>query len=95
MEDDEEMEWSAEELALWAERDNHHREDNQILVNKITVQETEHLGLDTSHGCPNCRDCSRCKRGDAVESIPLKEDCLLYTSPSPRDKRQSRMPSSA
>ena len=25
----------------------------------------------------------------------LVEDCLLYTSPSPRDKRQSRMPSSA
>ena len=26
---------------------------------------------------------------------PLIVDCLLYTSPSPRDKRQSRMPSSA
>ena len=25
----------------------------------------------------------------------LYQDCLLYTSPSPRDKRQSRMPSSA
>ena len=25
----------------------------------------------------------------------LSIDCLLYTSPSPRDKRQSRMPSSA
>ena len=25
----------------------------------------------------------------------IHEDCLLYTSPSPRDKRQSRMPSSA
>ena len=25
----------------------------------------------------------------------LPEYCLLYTSPSPRDKRQSRMPSSA
>ena len=25
----------------------------------------------------------------------LHNDCLLYTSPSPRDKRQSRMPSSA
>ena len=24
-----------------------------------------------------------------------REPCLLYTSPSPRDKRQSRMPSSA
>ena len=27
--------------------------------------------------------------------IALCCDCLLYTSPSPRDKRQSRMPSSA
>ena len=25
----------------------------------------------------------------------LSDACLLYTSPSPRDKRQSRMPSSA
>ena len=25
----------------------------------------------------------------------VKRSCLLYTSPSPRDKRQSRMPSSA
>ena len=29
-----------------------------------------------------------------TEAIDLR-DCLLYTSPSPRDKRQSRMPSSA
>ena len=28
-------------------------------------------------------------------AISLLESCLLYTSPSPRDKRQSRMPSSA
>ena len=27
--------------------------------------------------------------------LRLLEGCLLYTSPSPRDKRQSRMPSSA
>ena len=39
--------------------------------------------------------------GDKTVSLPhlekLAEDsvCLLYTSPSPRDKRQSRMPSSA
>ena len=26
---------------------------------------------------------------------PYVKACLLYTSPSPRDKRQSRMPSSA
>ena len=28
-------------------------------------------------------------------SFVLPQNCLLYTSPSPRDKRQSRMPSSA
>ena len=27
--------------------------------------------------------------------VPLLFGCLIYTSPSPRDKRQSRMPSSA
>ena len=30
-----------------------------------------------------------------VVSAMSGETCLLYTSPSPRDKRQSRMPSSA
>ena len=44
------------------------------------------------------------KTGIKVEVIPVEEKdlgsrataaCLLYTSPSPRDKRQSRMPSSA
>ena len=29
------------------------------------------------------------------KSLSLLKSCLLYTSPSPRDKRQSRMPSSA
>ena len=31
----------------------------------------------------------------ALQSIDLSEFCLLYTSPSPRDQRGSRMPSSA
>ena len=30
---------------------------------------------------------------DGVE--PMYPDCLLYTSPSPRDRQKSRMPSSA
>ena len=32
---------------------------------------------------------------NAPKLIEKYNDCLLYTSPSPRDKRQSRMPSSA
>ena len=30
-----------------------------------------------------------------IKVLPILSACLLYTSPSPRDKRQSRMPSSA
>ena len=30
-----------------------------------------------------------------VDLFNAENACLLYTSPSPRDKRQSRMPSSA
>ena len=33
--------------------------------------------------------------GGKTHSSPKSIACLLYTSPSPRDKRQSRMPSSA
>ena len=33
--------------------------------------------------------------GSAQVQAQAVETCLLYTSPSPRDKRQSRMPSSA
>ena len=33
--------------------------------------------------------------GDQKYYEAFNETCLLYTSPSPRDKRQSRMPSSA
>ena len=32
---------------------------------------------------------------DPVEEIKVGNDCLLYTSPSPRDATLSRMPSSA
>ena len=37
------------------------------------------------------------ENGEVVYSIApmLKKVCLLYTSPSPRDRQKSRMPSSA
>ena len=36
-----------------------------------------------------------CRPYSKSKTWKLLSDCLLYTSPSPRDKRQSRMPSSA
>ena len=35
------------------------------------------------------------QRDNYVYLGPFVEDCLLYTSPSPRDRTRSRMPSSA
>ena len=34
-------------------------------------------------------------RSTAARQLALYRDCLLYTSPSPRDRQKSRMPSSA
>ena len=49
---------------------------------------TQHVISDSTFG-------SRNQAGD-IEVVRYNADgCLLYTSPSPRDKRQSRMPSSA
>ena len=47
------------------------------------------------HGCDRCE--GACPNGVAIAEVLRTRmyDCLLYTSPSPRDKRQSRMPSSA
>ena len=39
--------------------------------------------------------CHHGMRSMQVANFLLSNGCLLYTSPSPRDKRQSRMPSSA
>ena len=49
-------------------------------------------------GWENCGSCGAYTDGgdDGANSTDTESDfCLLYTSPSPRDKRQSRMPSSA
>ena len=49
---------------------------------------SERLSGEKFTGGQNDLDRGLTKRGQDI-------DCLLYTSPSPRDKRQSRMPSSA
>ena len=43
--------------------------------------------------CSNEMDCSNNGKAIGLREVPYT--CLLYTSPSPRDQRGSRMPSSA
>ena len=53
------------------------------------------LGDETSED-PEIEDCSAIM-GDSceIEDTTVDDGCLLYTSPSPRDAHESRMPSSA
>ena len=44
---------------------------------------------------PNGAMASICSLGDDLGLPVTAQDCLLYTSPSPRDRTRSRMPSSA
>ena len=49
-----------------------------------------------SHLEPSTDDCELVDKNKYQSAVgSLLYFCLLYTSPSPRDKRQSRMPSSA
>ena len=60
-----------------------------------TWTEDDILGLQGSWRC-NGLGHSTCAGGGALNAFGVDfVACLLYTSPSPRDKRQSRMPSSA
>ena len=60
-------------------RDNESIEDRNSSNISLESSQEEEPSVESSH--------SECNE--------LINDCLLYTSPSPRDKRQSRMPSSA
>ena len=53
-------------------------------------------GLQEKHGKHRVFDTPLSEGGIAAIAFGMGiNGCLLYTSPSPRDKRQSRMPSSA
>ena len=58
-------------------------EAHRIYVERIAPLHEQYLSEQNAGGK------MRASMGD------LYEDCLLYTSPSPRDQRGSRMPSSA
>ena len=53
------------------------------------LEEAEALAVDHAHG----GICSQCD--DWAARLADITGCLLYTSPSPRDRQRSRMPSSA
>ena len=69
----------------------------EIMGDKITVNSTHHQGVKDPG---SLRVTAFSSHDGLIEAVEIEKlsfciGCLLYTSPSPRDKRQSRMPSSA
>ena len=71
-------------VAIFGEQDSH----TVYLLNKQNVTRLDVVNY-ISHGISKIAD------EDKSDMEDLSSDCLLYTSPSPRDQRGSRMPSSA
>ena len=64
---------------------------------RSVAQDIAKSGITCNAICPGYVDTEMAEGGikALMQRFGITRDCLLYTSPSPRDKRQSRMPSSA
>ena len=62
----------------------------QIQCDEMDAQEY-HMAQEWAAECER----ERWELWACVDEVEQREDCLLYTSPSPRDVEESRMPSSA
>ena len=62
---------------------------SEVGVEGMTITEVKGFGRQKGH--------TEMYRGNeyAIDFVPKVKVCLLYTSPSPRDRQKSRMPSSA
>ena len=81
-----------EEMSDYAKSSDKLKKLNTILIKlntKMNACKKEHEFFEKNHVCPTCtQDLSDEFRDEMIT-------CLLYTSPSPRDRQKSRMPSSA
>ena len=84
LEDKENSEWSYLDRSVW----NNIPNDNKVNLEGL-IEPSDSLGFVVRTYFKNVITIENGKR------TFYDKTCLLYTSPSPRDKRQSRMPSSA
>ena len=72
---------------------------NNLSSSEDVLHQTEDSDVASESGALELRNLSVGYDDALISEINVNivqgETCLLYTSPSPRDKRQSRMPSSA
>ena len=63
----------------------------EFFLTKTIVNQGNLVTVCQEANCPNITECWSKRHA----TFMIMGDCLLYTSPSPRDQRGSRMPSSA
>ena len=72
------------------------RQDLFGFIDVLAIRENETLAVQVTSAA-NMK--ARLRKIEDIETLPKVRDanwsCLLYTSPSPRDRQKSRMPSSA
>ena len=68
-----------------------------IIPAQITIYEDRSFSfiLKTPPAADLLRKAAGIEKGSGLQKIEKAGSCLLYTSPSPRDRQKSRMPSSA
>ena len=75
----------------------HDKKDNVgvVVIEKITPKQDCDCWIMEDDSSTNIQSVDEIPLGHKIAMVDLKEGCLLYTSPSPRDGLLSRMPSSA
>eukprot|EP00827_Trimyema_finlayi_P001141 TRINITY_DN1395_c0_g1_i2.p1 TRINITY_DN1395_c0_g1~~TRINITY_DN1395_c0_g1_i2.p1 ORF type:complete len:175 (-),score=82.46 TRINITY_DN1395_c0_g1_i2:13-537(-) len=91
---------SFQDLTNWLHEIEKHASDqvNKILIgNKCDLQDKREVTMQEAEEFAKQNDMTYLETSAKTSENVQKAfyTCLLYTSPSPRDKRQSRMPSSA
>ena len=90
---------SSDNPQYWEDRIAEYKEGKDVYKFSIDTGRKYHKIVQTcSDGAQSVHAFVDKNTGELYKAASWKapaKDCLLYTSPSPRDKRQSRMPSSA
>ena len=102
-EDPQDLKYKGEDTKLIIEDNNIFREYSTVNrgtvtgINKTTIGSNNLFMAYThvAHDCVIKDDCILSNAASLAGHVTLGKSCLLYTSPSPRDRTRSRMPSSA
>ena len=83
---------SKSNVELYEKLNKQKNAEQEVAIKNLTVAKERYIVLEKKYKALE----EKCKALEEKHAKSLKDNaCLLYTSPSPRDRQKSRMPSSA